>query len=87
MELTTFLWMFLVLKIPIAAALVLIWWAIKEPEPAAGEDGDGGLRDPGHRPQPRLPGPRGRGPHGVHPVGAPRRVRVAIGRRLTRHGR
>ena len=38
MEVTTFLWMFVVLKIPIVAALVLIWYAIREPEPVVDED-------------------------------------------------
>ncbi len=87
MEITTFIWMFLVLKIPIVAALVLIWWAVKEPEPSSGEDGGGSLKEADTGPKPLPSSPRGRGPHGVHPLGAPRRVRGADGRRLTRHGR
>ena len=35
-ELPTFIWMFVVLKIPIIAALWLIWYAIQEPEPDDG---------------------------------------------------
>ena len=74
--------MFVVLKIPIAAALVLIWYAIREPEPVVDEDpGDGGSdRSPGphtHRPRP----PR-RGPHGSPLPAAPPRTRTgAIARR------
>ena len=36
MDVTTFIWMFVVLKIPIVAALWLIWYAIQEPEPERG---------------------------------------------------
>ena len=41
-----FIWMIVVLKIPIAALLWLVWWAVHaEPEPAADEQsgGDGGV--------------------------------------------
>src|SRR3954451_12722172 len=63
-----FIWLMLVLKIPIAALLYIVWWAVHqdtEPE-TGGSDGDGRtkVRDPhGHRPlPPRLP--RRRGPPG-----------------------
>jgi hypothetical protein len=81
----TFVWMFLVLKIPIVAALWLIWWAVtSEPEPATEEDqGGGGGRHP--RPRPRKPlGPR-RGDHPLPRPPAPQRVR-ARGKKLSRSG-
>ncbi len=73
MELTTFIWMFVVLKIPIVAALVLIWYAIREPEPVVDDGPEGGGSD--RRPDPRTPRPRPprRGPHGAPaPVPPPR---------------
>ncbi len=86
MEVTTFIWMFVVLKIPIIAALVLIWWAIKEPEPLTDEEpGDGGSdREPDHAP--RRPRPPRRGPHATPPPRSPQRVRTVSGRKLTRKG-
>jgi len=77
----TFIWMMVVLKVPVVAAFVLIWWAVREPEPADAEPDDepgGSDRDPGA--QPRRPGPPRRGPHGAPAPGAPRRVRTASGR-------
>jgi hypothetical protein len=81
-----FVWMFIVLKVPIVAALLLIWWAVQEPEPepSVGED-DGGSRcrrDPA--PRPGRPRPPRRGPHAAPPPPAPARVRAATGRRLSR---
>ena len=74
----TFLWLMLGLKIPIAALLYLVWWAIHQtPEtadPALGEDG--GARKPRH-PRPGLPRhPRPRGAHGLPVPTPPRRVRA-----------
>jgi hypothetical protein len=79
----TFVYMFVVLKIPVIAALWLVWWAVRS-EPATDEDpavdGGGG----GGSPHPRLPRPRrpGRGEHGRPTPRAPRRTR-ARGRSLT----
>jgi hypothetical protein len=72
--------MFLVLKIPVVAALVLIWYAIREPAPADGDRTDGGG---GGSPHPRLRPPRGprRGPHAAEAPPAPSRVRTAVGGR------
>jgi hypothetical protein len=73
-----FVWLMLVLKIPIAMLLYIVWWAIKqsdvEEEPAP-DNGDGGTRKPRH---PRGPHPRAprRGPHAEPPPRAPARVRV-----------
>jgi hypothetical protein len=52
-----------ILKIPIAALLYLVWWAIKQSDiEETTETGDGGVKPP-HRPRaPRHP--RRRGPHG-----------------------
>jgi hypothetical protein len=74
-----FIWIMLVLKIPLVALLWLVWYAIKaEPEPVAeDDDGDGGIRKPRPR-EPRGPArPRHRGPHGDPVVPAPPRVRTA----------
>ena len=73
-----FVWMFVVLKIPIVAALLLIWYAIQEPEPLVDDD-DGGSRLP-LEPGPRPPRPR-RGPHDARPAPAPDRVRLSGRRR------
>ena len=83
MEVPTFIWMFVVLKIPIAAALWLIWYAIQEPEPVEDEEppGGGSDREPEHGP--RAPRPPRRGPHAVPSPPSPARVRVARGRRIT----
>lgn len=79
-DVPTFVWMFFVLKLPILAALLLIWYAIKEPEPSI-DDEDGGSRvptEPGPRPdRPRHPR---RGPHDVRPSFPPERIRSGRGR-------
>jgi hypothetical protein len=80
---STFIFMMLVLKIPIAALLWIVYWAIKqepEPEPAAG--GDGGSP---RRPHPREPRPRRprRGAHGDPAAAPPARVRSVTARART----
>ena len=72
MDWPTFVWMFLVLKIPVIGALLLIWYAIQEPAPAE-SDADPGGGGGSHHPRLRPPrGPR-RGPHvGVAPPSPPR---------------
>ena len=85
----TFVYLMVALKIPIAALLWLVWWAVRaEPEVEAatsGEDEDGGSRV--ERPHPRVPrDPRPRrGPHGDPPARAPERMRRPH-RRPTRVG-
>jgi hypothetical protein len=76
-----FVWLMLVLKIPIAALLYIVWWAIKQEEPAPGTSGEGGTKAPPH-PHPRRPLPRSprRGPHGEPPVPAPARTRTVVAR-------
>ncbi|MDX6728573.1 MAG: hypothetical protein QOK49_3378 [Baekduia sp.] len=81
------IWLMLVLKIPVAALLWIVWWAVhQEEEPETGADGDGGtkVRPHGHRPLPPRP-PRSRGPHGVPMPAAPRRVRTTIVRSREPH--
>jgi hypothetical protein len=79
----TFFWLMVVLKIPIAALLYIVWWAIHSTdETEAGDGSDGGIRPP-HRPR-VPPHPRTRGPHG-DPAAAPpqprtRPVVTALGR-------
>jgi hypothetical protein len=82
-ELPTFIWMFVILKIPIIAALWLIWYAIQEPEPQVDEERPGGGSDREPERGPRTPRPPRRGPHASPPPPAPARVRVARGRKIT----
>ncbi len=84
-----FLWLMLALKIPLAALIYLVWWAIKQtPEQPESSDGGGGgskLR----RTHPRKPFPRRprRGPHGDPPPPAPARMRTVKARaRKIGHG-
>ena len=84
MDVPVFVWMFIVLKLPIVAALLLIWWAVKEPEPSVGEDDGGSRRPRDPKPRPRRPRPPRRGPYATPPPPAPARVRAAGGRRLSR---
>lgn len=76
-----FVWLMLVLKIPIAMLLYIVWWAIKQSdeEPATGSSGDGGTKVPS-RPHPRgpFPHPPRRGPHGDPAPPPPARVRVVV---------
>ncbi len=80
-----FLWIMLALKIPLAALIYLVWWAIKqEPEEAEPPGGDGGSRTR-PRPHPRQPFPRRprRGPHGDPAPLPPARVRSVKARART----
>ena len=74
-ELYGFLWVMLALKIPLAMLLYIVWYAVHAtPEPAAGEERDGGI---GHRPDgPLRSGPRRRGPHGDPVLPPPPRTRT-----------
>jgi hypothetical protein len=71
-----FFYMMVVLKIPVLAALWIVWWSIRsEPTPADEERIDGGGGG-GHHPRPRRPGPSRRGPHAGPPPRSPGRVRA-----------
>jgi hypothetical protein len=75
-----FLWLMLALKLPLAALIYIVWWAIKqEPEDSSSDD-DGGIKR--HRPHPREPFPRRprRGPHGDPVAPPPPRVRTTRAR-------
>jgi hypothetical protein len=75
------LWMLVILKIPIVAAFLLIWYAVQEPEPA-GQDDEGGSRVPREpSPQPDRPHSPRRGPHATPPAPSPDRIRVVKNRR------
>jgi hypothetical protein len=77
----TFFFMMVVLKLPIAALLWLVWWAARPvPDPPAPGAEDGG--GPGRRPHPHppLPRPPRRGPHGDAAPPAPPRVRDVVAR-------
>jgi hypothetical protein len=78
-----FIWMMLVLKIPIGALLYIVYWASREEvEPEHDSEGGGNDRHPhrpSHRPRPRPPR---RGPHADPPPQSPQRVR-ARGKRLS----
>ena len=71
-----FVYMFVILKIPVAAAIWLVWWAAKEPETSGDTDSDGGGGRRHDHPRPRPPLPPRRGPHAEPPPAAPSRVRV-----------
>jgi hypothetical protein len=63
MEGWTLFFMVVVLKIPLVAALFIIWYAIKA-EPVTDDEGDSGHRGPRRNP-PRLPRPPRRPAGGV----------------------
>ena len=77
-----FIYLMFALKIPIAALLWIVWWAIhSEPETTeTGADGNGGTkarpRHP-HKPFPRKPR---RGPHGDPLPLPPPRTRAVVAR-------
>jgi hypothetical protein len=85
-----FIWLMLVLKIPIAALLYIVWWAVhQDTEPETGADEDGGTKvhpRPDHRPRRPKP-PRPRGPHGGTQPPAPARTRTTIVRSRDREHR
>jgi hypothetical protein len=83
MDWTTFVWMFVMLKIPIAMLLWLVWYAIQTPEPETADDQDDGGSDRRHGKLPRHPGPPRRGGPHASPLPAPPRVRTAARSRDT----
>jgi hypothetical protein len=74
----TFVWLMVVLKIPVIAAIWLVWWAMNaEPEPAPEDEGGTKVPDPEPPHPPRLPPHPRRGPHGDPlPLPSPPRVRT-----------
>jgi hypothetical protein len=73
----------LALKLPIAALIYLVWWAIKQQPEEPSSDDDGGIKR--RRPHPPKPFPRRprRGPHGDPAPSAPPRVRTVRARART----
>jgi hypothetical protein len=83
----TFIWLMVMMKIPIVALFLLVRWAIRQtPEESTQEDGGIGFRPRPHhphRPRPHLPRLPRRGPHrDAAPPLAPTRIRS-----VTAHGR
>jgi hypothetical protein len=70
-------WLAVVLKLPIAALLYLVWWAIQEPPQPEPGDADGGSGQDDPHPRIRPPQPPRRGPHTLPVPASPPRVRVA----------
>jgi hypothetical protein len=71
-----FVYMMVILKIPVLAALYIVWWSVRaEPAPEEGEVRDGGGGG-SHHPRPRRPRPPRRGPHADPPPRPPTRVRA-----------
>jgi hypothetical protein len=79
-----FIYLMFVLKIPIAALLYIVWWAIRsEPEPVEADADDNGGTKTRTRPRhPRRPLPRHprRGPHGDPLPLPPPRTRAVVAR-------
>ena len=74
------LYLFVALKLPILAAIWIVWWAVKqEPDPSEDVRDDGGTSRRPH-PVPRLPRSPRRGPHGDPAPLAPPRVRTVTTR-------
>ncbi len=83
----TFVYLMVVLKIPIVLLGWIVWWSTRPvPEPVEGSDDDGGSRRSRPR-HPRSPLPRSprRGPHGAPRPPAPARNRTVIARSRHRH--
>ena len=85
MNLWIFIFMMVVLKIPILMLFYIVWWAVKQTPDEAEQPGTGGggSRRPPRSPGPLQRGPR-RGPHNAGAPAAPLRVRPvkARGRRV-----
>jgi hypothetical protein len=88
----TFVYLMLILKIPIVALLTIVWWAIRstpeESTPERADDGGGSKTRPRHPRHPRKPLPRHprRGPHGDPLPLPPPRMRPVVARaRRTDH--
>ncbi len=87
MDVWTFLWLMVFLKIPIVGLFLIVRWAVRQtPETELGQDGGVGPR-PGpvhpHRPRSRRPRPPRRGPHRGPAPASPPRVRALA---TLRHG-
>ena len=73
------LYLFVFLKLPIVAAGLLIWWAVRQTPDYEDSDGGGGGRRRPH-PVPKLPHAPRRGPHREAAPPSPPRVRTVVAR-------
>ncbi|HEY7892444.1 MAG TPA: hypothetical protein VIC05_09575 [Solirubrobacteraceae bacterium] len=83
MDAWTFIWLMLLLKIPIVGLFLIVRWALRqEPDPLPEEGGGSGPRPRHpHRPRPRYPHIPRRGPHrGERMPLAPPRIRTVAAR-------
>jgi hypothetical protein len=79
------LYLFVALKLPIVAAGLIIWWAVRN-EPDYNDGGGGGGRRPRPHPAPKLPHAPRRGPHREPAPPPPERIRaVAAHERELQH--
>jgi hypothetical protein len=89
-DIWTFIWLMVFLKIPVVALFLLVRWAVRAPEAAApGEDGGIGPRPRPlhpHHPRARLPRLPRRGPHGSPAPASPARVRATASRQRLPRG-
>jgi hypothetical protein len=85
----TFIWLILILKIPIVALFLIVRWAIAQtPETEPGMDGGIGPRPlplHPHHPRARLPRRPRRGPHADPSPASPARVRAVASRQRLPH--
>jgi hypothetical protein len=84
-----FIWLLVLLKIPIVALFMIVRWAIGQtPEAEAGQDGGIGPRPlplHPHHPRSTLPRLPRRGPHAGPLPSSPRRVRAITARQRLAH--
>jgi len=76
----TFIWLMVLLKIPIVALFMIVRWALRGPEATPEEDGGIGPRLRPllpHHPRSKLPRSPRRGPHGTPAPLSPSRIRTA----------
>jgi hypothetical protein len=73
----TMLYLFVFLKLPIVAACLLIWWAVRQGPEYDDADGGGPDRRRPH-PRPKQPPPPRRGPHREPAPPSPARVRTVV---------
>jgi hypothetical protein len=71
-----FVYMMVILKIPVAAALYIVWWSVRAQPESADEQRSNGGGGGWRHPRPRRPRPPRRGPHAEPPPRPPSRVRA-----------
>jgi hypothetical protein len=85
----TFIWLMVILKVPIGALFAIVRWAVRQtPESEPGNDGGIGPNPrPLHPHHPRSRPPRAprRGPHGDPASASPKRVRISASRQRQPH--